>query len=85
MYAYKFSGERMTRVRYAFFTRPIKWTNCQKKRRVECLRTRGLGLVVVVNSRVGLEGKETGKTVWFIAFDVSGDRGYTFGWILKRV
>jgi len=32
MYAYKFSGERMTRVRYAFFTRPIKWTNCQKKK-----------------------------------------------------
>jgi hypothetical protein len=41
--------------------------------------------VVVVNSRVGLEGKENGKTVWFIAFDVSGDRGYTFGWIVKRV
>ena len=36
-------------------------------------------------SRVGLEGKENGKTVCFIAFDVSGDRGYTFGWIVKRV
>ena len=85
MYAYKLSGECMTRVRYAFFTRPIKRTNCQKKRRVECLRTRVLGLVVVVNSRVALEGKEKGRTVCFIAFDVSGDRGYTFGWILKRV
>ena len=37
-----------------------------------------------MNSRVGLEGKENGKTVCFIAFDVSGDRGYTFGWIVKR-
>ncbi len=52
---------------------------------MKCLRTRVLGLVVVVNSRVALEGKEKGKTVCFIAFDVSGDRGYTFGWILKRV
>ena len=38
-----------------------------------------------MNSRVGLEGKENGKTVCFIAFDVSGDSGYTFWWIVKRV
>ncbi len=38
-----------------------------------------------MNSRVCLEGKENGKTVCFNAFDVLGDKGYTFGWIVKRV
>ena len=85
MYEYKLRGEHMTRVRCTFFAGLKKWTNCHKKKRVDCLRPRVLGLVVVVNSRVGLEGKENEKTVCFIAFDVLGDRGYTFGWIVKRV
>ena len=58
MYKYKLRVEHMTRVRCKFFLLSEKMDKLSKKRRVECLRTRVLGLVVVVNSRVGWEARE---------------------------
>ena len=84
MYEYKLRGEHMTRVRCTFFAGPKKWTNCHKKKRVDCLRPRVLGLVVVVNSRVGLEGKEKLKKLSLRAFEVVGDRGHNTRQIVLR-
>ena len=46
-----------------------------KKGGVDSLRTRVLGLVVAVNSRVVLEGKKKVKKRSLSALDVVGDRG----------
>jgi hypothetical protein len=49
-----------------------------KKRWVDSLRTRVLGLVVGVNRRVVLEGKKKVKKRSLSALDVVGDRGDDF-------
>ena len=51
----------MTRVCCTFDTRPKKRTNCPKKRRVGCLRSRVQRVVVMGKSMVGLEGKYKGN------------------------
>jgi hypothetical protein len=78
MYEYKLRVEHMTRVRCKFFSCPKKWTNCQKKGGwiPFAFRTRDLGLVVAVNSRVVLEGKKKVKKLSLSALDVVGDRGH---------
>ena len=40
--------------------------------------------VVLAKSGVVLKGKKNGKTVSLRAFVVRVDRGFNFGWIVKR-
>jgi hypothetical protein len=75
----------MTRVSCRFLTRPKKRTNCQKKRRVGCLRSCFQRVVVLGKSMVGLEGKYKGNRMLFRVFVVYGDRGFTYKCIVKRV
>ncbi len=85
MYERKRSSEHMTRVCFTLVTRLKKRTNCQKKRRVGCLRSCFQRVVVMVKSMVGLEGKYKGwEKVWRVLV-VYGDRGYTYECLVKRV